>query len=111
MKFIGETADRLGLELLSAGQAYSSLLAATQGTNLAGEETRSIFTAVAGAMSALGKSAADTEGALQAVQQMVSKGTVQAEELRGQLGERLPGAFRYRGRAPRPDDGGAQQAA
>ncbi|ADH91616.1 phage tape measure protein [Ancylobacter novellus DSM 506] len=94
MKFIGETADRLGLELLSAGQAYSSLLAATQGTNLAGEETRSIFTAVAGAMSALGKSAADTEGALQAVQQMVSKGTVQAEELRGQLGERLPGAFR-----------------
>ena len=94
MKFIGETADRLGLELLSAGQAYSSLLAATQGTNLAGEETRNIFTAVAGAMSALGKSAADTEGALQAVQQMVSKGTVQAEELRGQLGERLPGAFR-----------------
>lgn len=94
MKFISETADRLGLELISTGQAYSSLLAATQGTNLAGEETRNIFTAVAGAMSALGKSAADTEGALQAVQQMVSKGTVQAEELRGQLGERLPGAFR-----------------
>ena len=29
-----------------------------------------------------------------ALAQMASKGTVQAEELRGQLGERLPGAFK-----------------
>ena len=94
MRFITETSERLGLELISTGNAYASLMAATEGTTLAGQETRDIFVAVANAMSALGKSAADTEGALNAVQQMVSKGTVQAEELRGQLGERLPGAFR-----------------
>ena len=38
-------------------------------------------------------------GALLAVSQMISKGTVQAEELRGQLGERLPGAFQIAARA------------
>ena len=34
----------------------------------------------------------DTEGALRAIEQMVSKGKVSSEELRQQLGERLPGA-------------------
>jgi tape measure domain-containing protein len=33
------------------------------------------------------------KGAMLALGQMASKGTVQAEELRGQLGERIPGAF------------------
>ena len=93
MQFVSETADRLGLDLLSAGDAYASLMAATKGTNLEGQATRDIFVAVSNAMATLGKSAADTEGALNAVQQMVSKGKVSAEELRGQLGERLPGAF------------------
>jgi tape measure domain-containing protein len=41
----------------------------------------------------MGLSAEDTEGIFLALGQMISKGTVQAEELRGQLGERLPGAF------------------
>ena len=34
----------------------------------------------------------DVDGAMRAVVQIFSKGTVQAEELRGQLGERFPGA-------------------
>lgn len=93
MAFLTTTADRLGLELMSTAGAYTGLLAATKGTALAGEPARDIFFAVANAMSTLGKSASDTEGALLAIQQMVSKGKIQAEELRGQLGERLPGAF------------------
>ncbi|ADH87361.1 phage tape measure protein [Ancylobacter novellus DSM 506] len=94
MQFVTETAEKLGLELLSTGEAYASLMAATKDTTLEGEATRDIFVAVANAMSTLGKSSADTEAALLAVQQMVSKGKVSAEELRGQLGERLPGAFK-----------------
>ncbi|OOZ37448.1 hypothetical protein BOW51_02585 [Solemya velesiana gill symbiont] len=47
----------------------------------------------------MGLSAADTSGAIRAVNQMISKGTVSAEELRGQLGERLPGAFQIAARA------------
>ena len=38
-------------------------------------------------------------GAFIALGQMISKGKVQAEELRGQLGERLPGAFQLAAKA------------
>ena len=94
MDYISKTADRLGLSLTTTGSAYVGLTAATKGTALEGQATRDIFESVSLAMGKLGKSSADTQGALLALQQMVSKGTVSAEELRGQLGERLPGAFR-----------------
>lgn len=93
MAFLKNTANALGLEVQSAGQSYLSLTAATKGTQLEGEKTREIFTAISRAMSALGKSSADTDRALTAVAQMASKGTVSMEELRGQLGEALPGAM------------------
>ena len=47
----------------------------------------------------MGLSAEQSSGAFMALQQMLSKGTVQAEELRGQLGERIPGAFEYAAQA------------
>jgi tape measure domain-containing protein len=92
-EYIKTLANRLGLELGTTADAYVSLTAATKGTNLQGQATRDIFEAVSIAMSSLGKSSADTQGALLAISQIVSKGNVSLEELRGQLGERLPGAF------------------
>ena len=94
MAYISQTADRLGLSLTATGSAYVSLTAATKGTALEGDKTRQIFESVSLAMGKLGKSSADTQGALTAIEQMISKGKVSAEELRGQLGERLPGAFK-----------------
>ncbi|MEY2656074.1 MAG: hypothetical protein RLZZ524_3102 [Pseudomonadota bacterium] len=91
--YISGFAQQLGLDLFSTANAYAQLSAATLGTVLEGKATRDVFEAVSRAMAALGKSSGETEGALLAVSQMVSKGTVSAEELRGQLGERLPGAF------------------
>lgn len=92
-EYVRELSRRLGLELFTTADAYTSLTAATKGTLLQGQATRDIFEAVSIAMSSLGKSSADTQGALLAISQIVSKGTVSLEELRGQLGERLPGAF------------------
>lgn len=97
--FVRAESDRLGLSLQNSAKDYTGLTAATKGTNLAGQQTRAIFTAVAEASTVLGLSADNTSGALLAIQQMVSKGTVSAEELRGQLGERLPGAFQIAARA------------
>ena len=99
MAFVRDEAQRLGIDVLPATKAFLDLSAAAKGTALEGEGTREIFSAIAQAMGRLGKSAYDTEGALQAVQQMISKGKVSAEELRGQLGERLPGAFQAAARA------------
>ena len=97
--FVRAEAQRLGVPLEEAGDAWLKLAAAARGTALEGEASRKIFTAVAGASSALGLSAQETSGALLAISQMMSKGTVQAEELRGQLGERIPGAFQIAARA------------
>ena len=93
MEYIINVANRVGADIKGVGDGYIKLAAATKETNLAGAETRRIFEAVAGSMGVLGASSADTENALMAVTQMVSKGVVSMEEMRQQLGERLPGAF------------------
>jgi len=92
-KFLEQESNRLGLDLQSTALSYAQLTAAAKNTNLSMGDQREIFIGVSEAGAALGLSAADMEGALRAVQQMISKGNVQAEELRGQLGERIPGAF------------------
>ena len=99
MAFVREEADRLGLDIASAAGEYGKLAAASKGTALEGEETRRIFVAISEASTALGLSADETAGSLTAVQQMISKGKVSSEELRQQLGERLPGAFQIAARA------------
>lgn len=93
MEFIKVTANTLGMETLDLAKSYQSLAAATRGTTLEGQATRDVFEAVTRAMSMMGKSSDETKNALNAVAQMSSKGTVAMEELRGQLGEALPGAL------------------
>jgi len=93
MARIADTADRLGQSTMGLTEQYIQLAAATKNTALEGEATDAVFNAVVGAMGKLGKSSADTSRALAAVAQMASKGVVSAEEMRGQLGEALPGAM------------------
>lgn len=99
MAYVRAEANRLGLALGSTTQQYSQIAAATKETALQGQPARDIFEAVSESMVVLNKSAADTSGALTAITQVISKGKVQAEELRGQLGERIPGAFLIAARA------------
>ena len=88
------TSDQLGVSYEALASSYKSLKAATNGTVLEGAKTEKIFLAITRAGASLKLSNEEVKGSLLAVQQMISKGTVSAEELRGQLGERLPGAFR-----------------
>jgi tape measure domain-containing protein len=99
MDFVRKEADRLGLVFYDTADAYKSLFAASRGTAMEGESTRKIFIALTEAGTALGLSNDEINGSLYAVTQMMSKGKVQAEELRGQLGERLPGAFQMAAQA------------
>lgn len=91
--YLRDVTHRLGLEFYSTAQAYQQFQAASRGTALEGDKARAVFESVAKAAAVMGLSADNTSGVLLALQQMISKGNVQAEELRGQLGERLPGAF------------------
>jgi len=99
INFIRNEADRLGLPIASLGKQFSQLNAAATGTTLEGEGVRDIFSAISETSRVLQLSTDDTAGALRAIQQVISKGVVQSEELRGQLGERLPGAFNIASRA------------
>ena len=93
LEFVRVVASRIGSDVTEVGKAFLGLSAATRGTAVEGEPTRQVFEAVAAAMGKAGKSSAETGNALMALSQMASKGVVQSEELRGQLGEALPGAL------------------
>lgn len=90
MAFVTGVADRLGLQLSSTAQAYAGFAAAARGTALEGAPVRTVFESIAKASAVMGLSAEQSSGALLAVQQMMGKGVVSAEEFRGQLGERMP---------------------
>ena len=94
MNFVINTSRELGLGIETSAKAFSRLTAATRGSALSMEDTRKVFRGVAEAAAALRLSNQEVEGTFRAIEQIISKGSVQAEELRGQLGERLPGAFR-----------------
>jgi tape measure domain-containing protein len=93
IQFLRRESERLGQDFLTAGRAYSKLAASASALGLSTAEIRNVFTGVSSAATVMGLSAYEAEGAFLALQQMLAKGSVQAEELRGQLGERIPTAF------------------
>jgi tape measure domain-containing protein len=99
LAFVRIEANRLGLEINGTAQQYMKLVAASRGSAIAGAQTRDVFRAIAEASTVMGLGVEQSERAFMAVGQMMSKGKVQAEELRGQLGEHLPGAFGIAARA------------
>ena len=99
LAFVRKEVERLSLPLETSIKGFTQLTAAARGTSFEGAKTQRIFTAIAQASRVYNLTAEQTEGALLAVTQMISKGTVQAEELRGQLGERIPGTVQIFARA------------
>lgn len=99
LALIRSEAERTGLRVSAIGGGFAQLAAATKGTRLEGAETANAFKAISTASRALFLSTQDTEGIFRAFTQTISKSKVQAEELRGQIGDRLPGAFQIAARA------------
>ena len=92
--FVRTQANALGLDLQTAVKGFASLTAATQGTAIQGQQTRDLFVALSQASRVLGLSTTDLQGVITALTQIVGKGVVSMEELRQQLGERLPSVLR-----------------
>ena len=93
LEYIRALSTRIGADVTATSNAWLGFQAAIKGTAVEGEIGRQVFEAVAVSMAKAGKSSAETNNALLALQQMASKGVVSMEELRGQLGEALPGAL------------------
>ena len=87
-----DTAIRLGTDFQSLAEGFASFGIAAKMAGFSASETEGMFTKVAIGLRAAGASSLQTQRAFYALQQMLSKGVVAAEELRRQLGEALPGA-------------------
>ena len=85
--------DEFNTAIPDVTKEFTKLTAAVKANNGTVEESEGIYKGLAAANAALGGDAQDLQGILRATTQVLSKGKVQAEELRGQIGERLPGAF------------------
>lgn len=90
--FIERQAARLGIEFGSLANQYSKFAVSAQAANFSNEETRRVFLSVAEAGRVNKLSLEDMNGIFLALTQMIQKGRISSEELRQQLGERLPGA-------------------
>ncbi|MFZ9568585.1 MAG: tape measure protein [Vulcanococcus sp.] len=93
LQFTKGLADQLGQSYLRLSDDFGTFTAAASASGVPLQQQRDVFKAVATAGQRLGLSNDQVSGSLQALQQIASKGTVQMEELRGQLGDRLPVAL------------------
>ncbi|PWL63870.1 MAG: phage tail tape measure protein [Desulfovibrionaceae bacterium] len=91
LDYLREVSDRLGQNFYQTAEAAKGFFAATKGTQLEGDAER-IFEGFTEASTALGLTTEQYNRVLLAIQQMISKGKISAEELRQQLGEALPKA-------------------
>lgn len=91
--FLRKTADSLGLQFDSLSSNYAKLVAAIPEGNDRMAMAERVFLGVASAARTLHASNQDTQLMFYAVTQIASKGVVSMEELRRQLGEKLPGAL------------------
>lgn len=92
LTYINDLSATLGTNLNASRDAFSKFAVASDIAGVSGEQSRRIFESVSTAMAVLGRGTEDQRLAFLALEQMMSKGVVSAEELRRQLGERLPGA-------------------
>ncbi len=85
--YLRKTSQEMGLDFNVAATAFAKFSGAARGTSIEGQKLRDIFEGVGMASTVMHLSAEQSEGAFRALEQMLSKGKVSAEELRGQLGD------------------------
>ncbi|EIX8398616.1 tape measure protein [Escherichia coli] len=91
--FIRGLADKTGLNISEGLSSYAKFAAGAQGS-MSQEQTQELFGNATAMSRLMGLSNDELNGILRAFEQMASKGKIQAEELRGQLGDRMAGAFK-----------------
>jgi lambda family phage tail tape measure protein len=93
LQFLAKTSKDYAIPQDRLIKGFTQLAASVTGAGGNIKDTKTAFEGVAAGIRGTGRSLEDLDGALLATAQVFSKGKVTAEELRGQIGERLPGAF------------------
>ena len=91
-RVIASVSDGLNVPIANATKQFTTLSASVIGAGGSVSDAELVFRGVSEAIKATGGDAEDVKSAIRAMSQIFGKGKVSAEELQGQLGERLPGA-------------------
>ena len=92
LEIIANTSKRLNVPIAASTKQFTTLAASVVGAGGSIEDAKVVFEGVSNSIKATGGNAEDVQSAIRAMSQIFGKGKVSAEELQGQLGERLAGA-------------------
>jgi len=93
LAFVRAEAERLGIGMQTASNGFAGFSASALRAGLTLQQAKDIFTGVSEAAVSMRLPAEQVALVFKALEQIAGKGTVSMEELRGQLGDALPGAF------------------
>lgn len=91
--YIQNEALRTGTRMKDVARGYRNFYASASMAGFGKGQIQGMFSDLLTSTRAIGATPQQTQGALLALEQMISKGVVSMEELRRQLGNALPGAF------------------
>ena len=98
-RYLIDLAKKYGLEINALTGNFAKFTAAASVSGMGMDEQKKVFESVSRACTAFGMSADDSNGVFLALSQMMSKGKISSEELRLQMGERLPIALQAMAKA------------
>lgn len=93
LKYLAELTDKYGTDLIGTTEAFAKFKASAAAVGVSIAEQERIFSNVGKAIASFGISGSEASLTLLGITQMMSKGKVSSEELRRQLGERMPVAM------------------
>lgn len=86
-------ADDIGFNARELTPAFTKMIASGEASGFGQEKSEKVFKAMAEYGRVMGLDSEAMKGSMRAVEQMMNKGQIMSEELKGQLGERFPAAI------------------
>jgi len=93
MEDLARMADKVGMNFMDLANSFVQFTSAAKASGMEVRQAEKIFKSMSVAIAGSGASADSAKRAMLALTQMIGKGTISAEELRGQLGEAMPQAM------------------
>ena len=91
--FVRAESNRIGVSFTDAAKSFQGMSAAARGTVLEGEGVRELFLGLAESGRVAGRSQEEMARGFKALQDIMAKGRLSAEDVNQQLAEALPGAL------------------
>jgi tape measure domain-containing protein len=93
MNSLRELSDKLGMSFKTVSNEFVSFVGAAKASGMEVGKAEKIFKSMTVALAGTGATSESVNRAMTALTQMIGKGKISAEELRGQLGEAMPSAM------------------